>query len=151
MGYNPRCLRRDINPYVSSRWNRDIDAVNLILQNPDIAAFQSRMQGDFPAGFAGVHTGGHFTIGGDPGGDLFASPGDPAFYLHHANIDRTWWTWQNMDIAKRTLALAGNTTLGGDRPTRLEDNMDIGVNAGEIKIKDAMNTIGGAPFCYIYV
>ena len=22
------------------------------------------------------------------------SPNDPAFYLHHANIDRTWFNWQ---------------------------------------------------------
>jgi Common central domain of tyrosinase len=30
---------------------------------------------------------------GDPGADLFTSPGDPAFYLHHGQIDRLWTLW----------------------------------------------------------
>jgi tyrosinase len=58
-----------------------------------------------------VHTAGHFTVGGDPGGDLFASPGDPYFFLHHAMIDRTYWTWQNLDLNNRQYALAGTSTL----------------------------------------
>ena len=74
------------------------------------------MQGDFAAGFYGVHTSGHFTIGGDPGGDLFTSPGDAMFFLHHGQIDRTWWIWQNQDLATwqnaitRTITLLNNPT-----------------------------------------
>jgi len=34
----------------------------------DIYWFQTVMQGQFPEGKWGVHTGGHYTIGGDPGG-----------------------------------------------------------------------------------
>jgi hypothetical protein len=30
---------------------------------------------------------------GDPGADLFTSPWDPAFYLHHGQIDRMWTLW----------------------------------------------------------
>ena len=30
---------------------------------------------------------------GDPGGDLFTSPGDPAFFLHHGQVDRLWTLW----------------------------------------------------------
>jgi tyrosinase len=26
------------------------------------------MQGDYPNGYLGIHSGGHYTIGGDPGG-----------------------------------------------------------------------------------
>jgi hypothetical protein len=34
------------------------------------------------------------TVGsGDPGADLYTSPGDPAFYLHHGQIDRLWDFW----------------------------------------------------------
>jgi tyrosinase len=66
------------------------------------------MQGDFAAGFYGVHTSGHFTIGGAPGGGLFASPGDPIFPLHRGQIGRTWWIWQNQDLATRRNAIAGD-------------------------------------------
>ena len=111
------------------------------------------MQGDFATGFYGVHTGGHFTIGGDPGGDIFTSPGDPAFFLHHAQIDRTWWIWQNQDLKNRQNAIAGTITLNNSPPSRngtLQDYIYLGVNAPGIQIGDAMNTLAG-PFCYIYV
>src|SRR4051794_28055678 len=87
LGYNPRCLKRDISSRVSSTWTTDSDSHSLITQSADISSFQTTMRGDFAAGFYGVHTGGHFTIGGDRGGDLFTSPGDPMFFLHHGQID----------------------------------------------------------------
>jgi tyrosinase len=111
------------------------------------------MQGDFPNGFLGVHTGGHFTVGGDPGGDLFVSPGDPYFFFHHAMIDRTYWNWQNLDLAKRQFALAGTITLNNMPPSRnasLSDAIDLGyVGVPVTTIGEASNTLGG-PFCYIY-
>lgn len=110
------------------------------------------MQGDFPAGYLGVHAGGHFWIGGDPGGDLYASPGDPYFFLHHAQIDRTWWIWQNQDLKNRQNAIAGTNTIFNFPPsanTTLDDLVDIGVNAPAIKIGNVMSTISDQ-FCYTY-
>ena len=111
------------------------------------------MQGDFAKGFLGVHTAGHFTIGGDPGGDLFASPADPAFFLHHAMIDRVWWIWQNLDIKKRQYAIGGTLTINNQPPSRnvtLDDTFDMGfVGVPKVSIGETSNTLGG-PFCYIY-
>jgi len=151
--YNPRCLKRDVSVWVSSQWNTDQNSSDLITNYKDIGSFQTRMQGDFASGFYGVHTGGHFTIGGDPGGDIFTSPGDPAFFLHHAQIDRTWWIWQNQDLKNRQNAIAGTITLNNSPPSRagtLQDIIELGVNAPGIQIGAAMNTLAG-PFCYIYV
>ncbi|KAL2016187.1 hypothetical protein VTK56DRAFT_4076 [Thermocarpiscus australiensis] len=39
---------------------------------------------------------------GGLGLDAFASAGDPAFWLHHAQVDRMWAIWQNLDAKKRT-------------------------------------------------
>jgi len=79
---------------------------------------------------------------------------DPYFYLHHAQIDRTYWIWQNQNLAERQYAIAGTITLDNDPPSRnttLEDIIELGVNAPEgITIKDAMSTMAG-PFCYIYL
>jgi len=151
--YNPRCLKRDVSEWVSSQWNTDAQSYSLITQNNDILDFQNTMQGNFATGFFGVHTGGHFTIGGDPGGDLFASPGDPMFWLHHGQIDRTWWIWQNQDLANRQNQIAGTITIDNEPPSRngtLTDYLNMGVNAPTVQIKDVTSTTAG-PLCYIYV
>lgn len=82
LGLNERCLRRDINPWVSSQWTNDLNTSSLITSYTDVSTFQTMMQGDFPNGFLGVHTGGHMTLNADPAGDLFASPGDPVRLRH---------------------------------------------------------------------
>jgi tyrosinase len=151
--WNPRCLRRDVSPWVSSRFTSDQNSTSLIQDNPTIGPFQTTMQGDFANGEFGVHTGGHFTIGGDPGGDIFNSPGDPVFWLHHAQIDRIWWIWQNQDIKKRINAIAGTITINNMPPSRdgtLQDVIDLGVVGQPKKIADVTSTTEG-PFCYIYV
>ncbi len=49
------------------------------------SAFQSSLEG-------GAHAAVHNAIGGNMASS--ASPSDPIFYLHHANIDRIWANWQ---------------------------------------------------------
>lgn len=67
-GYNPRCLRRDISTVAAAATTDNLTAT-LIADYDDILSFQNRMQGyPFDTGSIGVHTGGHYTIGGDPGG-----------------------------------------------------------------------------------
>lgn len=157
LGYNPRCLRRDVNPHAAA-----VTATNYTYHlindpaNADIYWFQTVMQGQFDLGRWGVHTGGHFTIGGDPGGDFFTSPGDPAFFLHHGGIDRTWWIWQLQDLEKRLSAVSGTITLGNVPPSRnatLDDDVDLGYIAPAVKLGSLLNTMGGlgGEFCYIYV
>ncbi|KAI6836173.1 tyrosinase central domain-containing protein [Hortaea werneckii] len=152
LGHNPRCLRRDISTWAARTNLQDRNSTELIVENTDIGEFQTVMQGLFAQGLLGVHTAGHFLVGGDPGGDLFASPGDPYFFLHHAQIDRTYWIWQNQQLATRQYALAGTLTLNNSPPSRngtLDDVLELGVNAGAITIREAMSTLGGG-FCYIY-
>jgi tyrosinase len=38
------------------------------------------VQGDFINQYIGVHSAGHYSIGGDAGTDFFNSPSDPYFY-----------------------------------------------------------------------
>jgi tyrosinase len=150
LGYNPRCLRRDISLAASSGWSKDADVAALIKNADTFYNFSTTMQGDFAAGYLGVHTAGHFTIGGDPGG---ASPGDPMFFLHHAMIDRTWWTWQNLDLEARLYAIGATVTLNNNPPSRnatLDDVIDLGfVGVPAVTIREASFALGG-PFCYIY-
>ncbi|KAH7412780.1 hypothetical protein BKA64DRAFT_337575 [Cadophora sp. MPI-SDFR-AT-0126] len=157
LGYNPRCLRRDINPHAAA-----VTATNYtyaLITDPlhsDIYWFQTVMQGQFPEGKWGVHTGGHYTIGGDPGGDFFTSPNDPAFFLHHGMIDRVWWIWQTQNLSARLKAVSGTITLFNEPPSRnttLNDDVDLGIVAPAVKLGSLLDTMGGlgGEFCYIYV
>ncbi|MCB9745314.1 MAG: tyrosinase family protein [Alphaproteobacteria bacterium] len=56
-----------------------------------------------------MHSAGHIYIGGD----MFhssASPNDPMFFLHHANVDRLWAAWQqrNLDMGGEMAVDHGN-------------------------------------------
>ncbi|KAK8008439.1 Di-copper centre-containing [Apiospora marii] len=146
-GHNPRCLRRDISNQLSSRYLTAQSVVNLITQSPGVARFQNTMQA-----LNNVHTSGHFTIAGDPAGDFYTSPGDPAFYLHHAMIDRTWVIWQMQDLPNRMQVIAGGTSMmgWGSRAQKLEDPVDLDVVADKVyKISDLVSIVDG-PFCYYY-
>lgn len=82
------------------------NVTDLILQSQDIAAFRASVEGPF-----GVHSGGHLFIGGE-NLNLFTSLSDPAFFMHHSNLDRVWAIWQSRKPNERTLALDGTSTWG---------------------------------------
>ncbi|KAH7127011.1 hypothetical protein B0J11DRAFT_291635 [Dendryphion nanum] len=158
LSYNPRCLKRDLTDAINRRYANASSVVSQILKPQNIEDFQMTMQGvpGNPTQEIGVHGGGHFTIGGDPGRDLFVSPGDPIFYLHHGMIDRTWFIWQSLDVKKRTGAagISGTGTFLNMPPsaeTTLDTVIDVGYAAGSpIAMRDLMSTTAG-PFCYIYL
>jgi tyrosinase len=62
LAYNPRCLKRDISKTWAAQTTVD-KTYSLITGSANVGSFQDTMQA-----FSGVHAGGHFTIGGDPGG-----------------------------------------------------------------------------------
>ncbi|CAH0000230.1 unnamed protein product [Clonostachys byssicola] len=154
LGYNPRCLRRDLSKYPVDTWftARNLFNVTLGAASGSITAFQNELQGRFGDQFLGMHAAGHFTMGGDSA-DLFSSPNDPIFFLHHAMVDRLYWLWQALHprIAKD---IAGTITILNTPPSRdalKSDILNMGVNAPDLTISDALNTLGNAPFCYIYL
>lgn len=154
---NPRCLRRDLNPGVAKRYTTFRNTTELILQKTNIKDFAGELGGDPRTGttnLLGVHGGGHFSMGGDPGSDAFISPGDPAFYLHHAQVDRVYWIWQNLDFAARQ-GVWGTTFFMDLFPspnTTVNDLIDIKPLTPTTRpIKDLMDTVGGTPFCYVYI
>ncbi|KAJ4398429.1 hypothetical protein N0V91_010200 [Didymella pomorum] len=128
LGYNPRCLRRDISLQAAAATS-DAKVIRIIKYYTDIASFQAECQGAFAGGRMGVHTGGHYTIGGDSGSDFYTSPADPSFSPHHGMIDRVWWTWQNPDLKTRGRALAGRAGTIGDENVKnatLDDDIIMG-------------------------
>ncbi|KAG9233577.1 hypothetical protein BJ875DRAFT_543653 [Amylocarpus encephaloides] len=153
-GYNPRCLRRDVNKYFTSQYIRPVDIAKHITSSKDITAFQDTLQTDTRAAFS-MHTGGHYSIWGDPGGDFFVSPGEPTFWLHHGQVDRHWWMWQNQDPANRVQQYKGGTVMGNHNSkagsTSDIQQLSVVTPAGMTGIpsKSILSTLAG-PFCYIY-
>ncbi|KAF2638844.1 Di-copper centre-containing protein [Massarina eburnea CBS 473.64] len=143
-GHNPRCLRRDVNRYASAMLY-DNYTYALITEATDVNKFQKNMLGIPEKNDWGVHMSGHYTIGGDPGGDFFSSPGDPIFWFHHGMVDRIWWIWQMQDPENRMNVLPEN-------PPK-DDFVDLNWTAKRVNTWDLMDSIGGngGEFCYIYV
>ncbi|WYZ40990.1 hypothetical protein EsH8_IV_001331 [Colletotrichum jinshuiense] len=157
--YNPRCLKRDLTSAINRRYANASGVIHNILVPQTVERFQIEMQGDPETGIMGmgIHGGGHFSFGGNPGRDFFTSPGDPIFYLHHAMIDRVWWMWQMLSPNARQFsdnAVMGTNTFLNQPPspnTTLDDYLEYGYAAGPaIKIRDVMSTLAG-PFCYTYL
>ena len=138
LDYNPRCLSRDIS-LVWSNQTKPTDVTSLISSCADLGCFDTVLEA-----IDGVHAGGHFTIGSIDA-DAYASAGDPAFYLHHAQVDRVWTIWQNLNARNRTRQVYGTSTAfngefhfhmfhfqriicanGSDAPSPTKSQRDIG-------------------------
>lgn len=93
--------------------------------------------------------------------DPFVSPGDPLFFMHHANIDRVWRDWQNIDRENRLYQIAGSpipwtlalgpdlSKIPKDTPTTLEYPVTMGLLAPDRTVNDFMDVTGGF-LCYDY-
>ncbi|ROV93754.1 hypothetical protein VSDG_06984 [Cytospora chrysosperma] len=159
--WNPRCLKRDLTDYINQNYANASNVLDVVQGYDSIADFQLMFQGASSSTLAGgntlgVHGGGHFSLGGDPGRDFYVSPGDPVFYLHHGMIDRVWWLWQMQDPETRVWGnnnLAGTNTFMNSPPsanTTLDDWVTFDFAGGPpMQIKDLMSTTSG-PFCYAY-
>lgn len=100
----------------------------------------------------GVHGGGHFSIGAALM-DFFASPADPAFFLHHSMIDRLWTKWQAAAPKTRQYALSGTSTIfnGNETaPVNLTTRQNWGI-LGREKTTGELMKVGTNGFCYEYM
>ena len=99
----------------------------------------------------GPHTAGHLQIGMDMF-DVFSSPNDPAFFFHHANVDRMWTSWQDKDLKSRQYALNGtvlNYDPAGAEIATLNTMENWGVLGKQKKMEELMSNRMG-DFNYVY-
>ncbi|KAK7978679.1 hypothetical protein PG988_006169 [Apiospora saccharicola] len=168
---NPRCLRRDLS--VAPQAAFDDVGLHKLIKGDDfgaVGAFQaalqqrhssssslvssSREEGEEEEGPFTLHNAGHYSLGGD----ATCSPSsynDPAFYLHHAIVDRIYWIWQALH-PEQALTVAGSagqkSALGSSsREVAMEDLLEMGTVGASHRIKDVLDTLGGSPLCYVYV
>ncbi|KAJ9365699.1 hypothetical protein DTO280E4_668 [Paecilomyces variotii] len=97
--YRPNCFQRGLNDE-ALRLNNNYSCIADLLSQPTIGDFQNYLSTREGDAHYGPHGGGHVAMGGN-GADLFTSPTDPVFFLHHAQVDRMWWMWQAIDLKTR--------------------------------------------------
>jgi tyrosinase len=80
---------------LTRQWDNDFlptrAEITATMRRRSFAAFQSRLEG--------LHGGVHIGVGGQMA--TARSPADPLFWLHHANIDRLWASWQQRHAGQR--------------------------------------------------
>jgi tyrosinase len=157
--YQPHCLRRD--------FSGDLFAITGNMKNVRAAVdadsylkmilLQEQLSMTVPD--IKMHGAGHLSVGGQIGdmSNMYSSPGDPIFYLHHANLDRVWASWQKKNFAVRKTEMTGPDTpyaypfnFFGDVPYKnvtLNTPLYFKPLSSDIIVKDTMDT---AALGYVY-
>ena len=93
---------------------------------PDVAAVTAATAngtfGGFASALEGIHNSGHVWVGGSMG-LVPTAPADPAFWMHHAEIDRIWADWQALNPGQNP-ALAGAAAVMDPWPETEADTRD---------------------------
>ncbi|KAJ4985111.1 tyrosinase central domain protein [Stagonosporopsis vannaccii] len=147
--YNPQCVRRDFVPSIFLPFAHP-DSVARGMAQPDFGSFSQLTEST-------MHGAGHPGIGGLYGTltDVWASPGDPLFFLHHANLDRAWWSWQNRNLTARLHDISGplfpnDYANAQGRNVTLNDKVHVGSTVNvTLPIKEIMD-IHNDLLCYTY-
>ena len=91
-----------------------------------------------------------FGIGGDF--ETFTAPYDPLFFLHHTQLDRLWWLWQQRDGEdgeSRLNAYGGHKQRHSIEMASLEDDIEMRGLAENVQVRRVMDTEGEL-LCYRY-
>jgi tyrosinase len=145
---NPRCLTRDLNDWGVAEYLQQED-IDELLAYTTIGDFQYNINA--VASTAGLHGGGHFGIGGVMF-DFFASPQDPAFWLHHGQLDRIWAKWQDSDAGRRYLWNGTSSIFNANTTAPVYNGtiLDFSVLGEPITVEEVANPLAG-PYCYQYI
>ncbi|KAH7065797.1 monooxygenase [Paraphoma chrysanthemicola] len=146
------CLRRDFVPWIMNSF-ADPKLVQNVLVQKDYTSFARAIENIPSFDQPNIHGSGHFGVGGVLGtiGNAANSPGDPLFYLHHGNLDRVFWLWQQKDLVRRLNEVGGPVEpfdYGGKNVT-LDFKVNMGRLAGNATLRELLNTRGGT-LCYTY-
>ncbi|KAJ4989665.1 hypothetical protein SVAN01_04882 [Stagonosporopsis vannaccii] len=136
-GNQPHCLARNGDSAKTINTGQSmVDACNSRATFADMAGCSE----------GGAHAWGHNGIGAVMQ-DVYASPADPTFWLHHGFIDRNFRIWQNQNSAVRTTTIDG-TDVDGNALT-LDTTINVYSFKPDVRIRDILDTTGST-LCYKY-
>ncbi|RWA09090.1 hypothetical protein EKO27_g6007 [Xylaria grammica] len=139
---NPHCVQRAVNEGVTSQTG--VDSYNTCLARSTYPDFHSCVEFTF-------HAQGHNGVGATMA-DAIASPGDPAFFMHHLYVDYVFRKWQLGALSRRT-TISGCATNDGCTPLTLDTVIYMGGICGskcpDLPVRQILRTLQGH-FCYKY-
>ncbi|KAI1845200.1 hypothetical protein JX266_008747 [Neoarthrinium moseri] len=144
------CLNRSFNNGTGS--SPTDDSWQAALYSPAMIANITDKSPSFEKFWVELENNPHGAIHNSIGGDMVpsTSPNDPLFFLHHSQVDRLWWIWQQKDPMTRNSDYSGNKYPYDDEtPASLADTMTFGGLSTNITVADVMSTIRGG-LCYGY-
>ncbi|KAJ2611149.1 hypothetical protein H4S08_003289 [Coemansia sp. RSA 1365] len=132
------CLRREFNDGDSIEPWVPAEVISSYIQSDDsLSLFREHIE-------YGIHGAVHLGLGGDD--STRYAPVDLFFFMHHANIDRLWWLWQNNQhdpLDYNGPGTNGEASLEDIIPQN--DDVDFGGDqAGAVMV------LGYGPVCYTY-
>ncbi|KAK0624773.1 hypothetical protein B0T17DRAFT_607983 [Bombardia bombarda] len=158
--YNPQCLKRDFSPYFAGRY-LGANQTQATLAQGTLGGLTGRWRAGRALRRRGCMGVAIMELGGlwvRQMGDLYVSPADPIFFLHHANLDRVWWSWQKLDLTVRLTDISGPIVLmdyanehAGN--VTLDFPLTVGPSAPDVTVGDVMNIAGcghTGSLCYQY-
>jgi tyrosinase len=92
----------------------------------------------------------HLAIPQGVGGDFFftVAPYDPVFFLHHTQLDRIWWRWQQAH-PEHSNAYSGPSSHDSNDAASMDDLLPYGELAKSLPVRDVMSTESDL-LCYRY-
>ncbi|EMC93898.1 hypothetical protein BAUCODRAFT_36350 [Baudoinia panamericana UAMH 10762] len=143
--YKPHCLSRgfrDFEGELGHMNGQDVtrESIEEVLELNDYEDFVVMMESK-------VHNAIPFGIGGDF--ETFTAPYDPVFFLHHTQLDRLWWEWQQRQPNNGTDLYYGHKERHSMEMASLDDEIDMMGLAPRVQVKQVMDTEGGI-LCYTY-
>ncbi|KAF5871960.1 putative gmc oxidoreductase protein [Botrytis fragariae] len=113
-----------IKPYVLNQLmdTDDYEKFNLGLENTAHNSIPHMIRGDF---------------------SMFTAPYDPVFFLHHTQLDRLWWLWQQKDIQSRLYQYRGAAAFKSLEKASVKDLLLMGELIADIEVKDILDTESG--------
>lgn len=150
--YNEICLMRDLNAYVSQTYTNGVELV-AAAHATNASNFEFLLNGVIGSSSLGIHSGAHFSIGGQMD-SIHISAQDPVWYPLHTMIDKVYWSWQHNypELADQLDGTTGTALNTPPSPVVTLDSVepDWGYfQLNPIQVKELISTTGG-PFCYQY-
>jgi len=149
--YNASCLIRDLNSYVAQTYT-DYAHVETAAHSANASELEYNLNGVIGGSLLGVHSAGHFTVGGFMS-SIHVSVQDPIWWMLHTNIDRIYSSYQinNPDKASDVYGTeTANNTPPSANVTLDTIEPDWGYfDSSSRSVRDLISTTAG-PFCYIY-
>jgi tyrosinase len=150
--YNDICLMRDLNAYVSQTYTNGTELV-AAAHATNASDFEFLLNGVIGSSSLGIHSGAHFSVGGQMD-SIHVSAQDPVWYPLHTMIDKVYWSWQQNypELADQLDGSTGTALNTPPSPVVTLDSIepDWGYfQLSPIQVKELISTTGG-PFCYQY-